>query len=214
MLIFTLLVTHSKDILSLGELETSVRDQKLGSNIRRFTSIYLQENMLALPALPTYMQLRELRERKEKEAKERVKEIERQREERKKKDALSAAGVTGGLGQDERSGFDKFLDYSRNKMEMAGTKLTVGFKKEMGSVDVGEGGVQQSGWIASREVEIVDSAEADPFQLQKQQLVAYIKQARAGNRLDEVAALEQSLRDIESMIHQQEPIMPYQATYT
>lgn len=212
MLIFTLLVAHSKDILSLGELETSVRDQKLGSNIRRFTSIYLQENMLALPALPTYMQLRELRERKEKEAKERVKEIERQREEQRKKDALSAAGVAGGLGQDERSGFDKFLDYSRNKMEMAGTKLTVGFKKEMGSVDVGEGGVQQSGWIASREVEIVDSAEADPFQLQKQQLLAYIKQARAGNRLDEVAALEQSLRDIESMIHQQEPIMPYQAT--
>ena len=165
--------------------------------------------MLVLPTLPTYMQLRELRERKEKEAQERVKEIERQREIQRQKDALSAAGVAaGGLGQlpDDRSGFDKFLDYSRSKMEMAGTKLTVGFKKEMGSVDMGDRGVQQSGWIATREEEIVDSAEADPFQLQKQQLLAYIKQARASNRLDEVAALEQSLRDIEMLIHQQDPM--------
>ena len=187
-------------------METSVRDKKLGQNIRRFASGYLQENMLVLPALPTNVQLREIRERKEREAIERVKEIERQRELRRQQEALSAAGVAGGAGameQDERSGFDKFIDFSKSKM--ANSKLNVGFKKDAALVDLGSEGVQQSGWIASREVDIVDTG-VDPFQLQKQQLVAYIKQARAGNRLDEVAALEQSLRDIELAIHQQRPM--------
>ena len=197
------LIACSKDILSLGEVETSVRDKKLGQNIRRFTSNYLQENMLALPALPTNVQLREFRERKEREAKERVKKLERQRELQRQKEALNAAGVGAGTGPmtavtDERSGFDKFKD------KMASSKIAVSFKKDMSSVDV-DRGVQETGWITSRNEEIVDTGD-DPFLLQKQQLLAYIKQARAGNRMDEVAALEQSLRDIELAIHQKEPM--------
>lgn len=195
----------SKDILSLGEVETSIRDQKLGQNIRRFASTYLQENMLALPALPTNVQLREIRERREREALERVKEIERQRELKRQKEALNAAGVamvTRHLEQEEKSGFDRFIDFSKTKI--ASSKLNVSFRKDAPSVEVDPAGVQQSGWIASKEIEIVDTG-ADPFQLQKQQLMAYIKQARAANRMDEVDALEQSLRDIELAIHQQEP---------
>ena len=189
--------------MSLGEVETSVRDKKLGQNIRRFTSNYLQENMLALPALPTNVQLRELRERKEREARERVKELERQRELQRQKEALSAAGVGAGSGPmaasaDERSGFDKFID------KMASSKIAVTFKKDSSSVEV-DHGVQETGWITSRNEEIVDTGD-DPFLLQKQQLLAYIKQARAGNRMDEVAALEQSLRDIELAIHQKQPM--------
>ena len=186
-------------------METSVRDKKIGQNIRRFTSNYLQENMLALPALPTNMQLRELRERKEREAKERVKELERQRELQRQREALNAAGVAAGpaagpgpMAADERSGFDKFID------KMASGKIAVTFKKDSSAVDV-DRGVKETGWITSRNAEIVDTGD-DPFLLQKQQLLAYIKQARAGNRMDEVAALEQSLRDIELAIHQQEPM--------
>ena len=162
--------------------------------------------MLALPALPTNVQLRELRERKAREAEERVKEIERQRELRRQKEALCAAGVAAGppnLLQDEKSSFDKFIEFS--KMKVAGSKISVGFKKDSSTVDLEDSSVHQSGWIASREAGIVDTGD-DPFLLQKQQLLAYIKQARAGNRLDEVAALEQSLRDIELAIHQQEPM--------
>ena len=85
--------------MSLGEVETSVRDRKLGQNIRQFASSYLQDNMLALPALTTNVQLRELRERKAREAQERVKEIERQRELRRQQEALSAAGVVGTVTQ-------------------------------------------------------------------------------------------------------------------
>ena len=195
----------SKDILSLGEVETSVRDKKLGQNIRRFTSNYLQENMLALPALPTNVQLRELRERKEREARERVKELERQRELQRQKEAQSAAGVGAGGGAmatgataDERRGFDKFID------KMASTKIAVSFKKDSSSVEV-DRGVQATGWITSRNEEIVDTGD-DPFLLQKQQLLSYIKQAREGKRMDEVAALEQSLRDIELAIHQKQPM--------
>ena len=191
--------------MSLGEVEASVRDRKLGQNIRQFASLYLQDNMLAMPALPTNVQLRELRERKAREAQERVKEIERQRELRRQQEALSAAGVAAGptpLLQDEKSGFDKFIEFSKNKM--AASKISVGFKKDTSTVDIEDSAIQQSGWIASREVDVVDTG-ADPFLLQKQQLLAYIKQARAANRLDEVDALEQSLRDIELAIHQQEP---------
>jgi ribosomal protein L9 len=181
-----------------------VRDKKLGQNIRRFTSNYLQENMLALPALPTNVQLRELRERKEREARERVKELERQRELQRQKEAQSAAGVGAASGAmagataDERKGFDKFMD------KMASSKIAVSFKKDSTSVEV-DRGVKETGWITSRSEEIVDTGD-DPFLLQKQQLLSYIKQARAGNRMDEVAALEQSLRDIELAIHQKQPM--------
>ena len=148
-----------------------MRDKKIGQNIRRFTSNYLQENMLALPALPTNMQLRELRERKEREAKERVKELGRQRELQRQREALNAAGVAAGPGPmaaDERSGFDKFID------KMASGKIAVTFKKDSSAVDV-DRGVKETGWITSRNAEIVDTGD-DPFLLQKQQLLYSLHQ--------------------------------------
>lgn len=183
-----------------------MRGRKLGQNIRRYTSHYLQENMLTLSALPTNVQLRELRERKEREAMERVKEIERQRELRRQREAQSAAGVAGGptpigTAGGERSGIDKFID------KMASSKLAVSFKKDLFSVDLErDRGVQDSGWITERNKDFVDTGD-DPFLLQKQQLLSYIEQARAGKRMDEVAALEQSLREIELAINQKEPLM-------
>ena len=166
--------------------------------------------MLQLPSLPTNVQLRELRERKEREAKERIRELERQRELQRQKEVSSAAGVAA--VPDERSGLDKFLDFSRDlskdiSSKMSASKIAVGFKKDSSAVslDSSDGGVHASGWIASKEVKTVDTGE-DPFLVQKDQLLAYIKQARASNRMDEVAALEQSLRDIELAMHERQPM--------
>lgn len=183
---------YSKQILSVGATDPSTREQKLTRSVRVYASNYLQDNLLTLPSLPTAAQLTQIRERVEREAKERVRELERAREEQKMKEEAMAASVSV---LDERSGLDKFLDFSKE----LSTKVTIGLKKE--SEPVGVPLVRQasnSGWMCSSTVvKSIDSSE-DPFDVQRQQLLSYIKQARGANRMDEVHALEMSLREIET----------------
>ncbi len=161
-----------------------------------FASNYLQDNLLSLPSIPTEAKLREIRERVEKEAQERKKELERERElKRKQAEERTAKFV------DERSGLDKFMDFSKD----LSTKVVVSFKKESDELNmpIGRKG-SNSGWMCSSNVaQGVDSTFEDPFDLQKQQLLVYIKQARDANRMDEVYALEASLREIEATILEQ-----------
>ena len=57
-----------------------------------------------------------------------------------------------------------------------------------------------SGWtVDSSAYGSVDSTE-DPFELQRNQLLIYIEQARKAKRYDELATLEESLRDIEALL--------------
>lgn len=89
-----------------------------------------------------------------------------------------------------------------------GKASRVGFSKEGGAEAVAlpaRGRLNSgSGWIGeSLAKQSVDSQE-DPFVLQREQLLSYIQQAREAGRLDEVCALEASLKEIEHMMHQQE----------
>lgn len=164
-----------------------------------YASNYLQDNLLTLPSLPTASQLRQLREEKEREAQERLKKLERERELKRQKEAALGAGVGG----EERKGFDKLIDLSKD----ISSKMSVTFKRDSSvGVDIPPRRTQSSsGWMSSMEVNSMDSHE-DPFMVQRQQLLAYIKQARAANRMDEVEALEQSLRDIEVAMHEHTPM--------
>ena len=192
------IIVYSKQILKLGSTDQSVRGQKLSRSIRLYASNYLQDNLLTLPSLPTNVQLRRIREEKEREAEERVRKLERERELQRQKEASMGAGVGG----EERKGLDKLLDLSKD----ISSKMSVSFKKDSAGIDIPRQRNQSnSGWMPSTSVSSMDSHD-DPFAVHKQQLLAYIKQAREAKRLDEVAALEQSLRDIEVAMHQQTPL--------
>jgi len=66
-----------------------------------------------------------------------------------------------------------------------------------------------SGWMGdSFAVGSVDSTD-DPFMLQRQQLMRFIQQARQANRMDEVQALEASLRDIERTMAEEQQQLSY-----
>ncbi len=148
-----------------------------------------------MPSIPTEAKLRAIRERVEKDAQERKKELERERELQRKQAEERTIKVV-----EERSGLDRFMDFSKD----LSTKVVVSFKKESDELDmpIGRKG-SSSGWMCSSNVaQSVDSTE-DPFDLQKQQLLVYIKQAREANRMDEVYALESSLREIEATILEQ-----------
>ena len=105
-------------------------------------------------------------------------------------------------GEGEKKGFDKFLDFSRE----LSTKMSVTFKRDSEAVAVEPDRARsdsKSGWMCTTDTGTsVDSTE-DPFDLQKKQLLLYIKQARDANRMDEVHALEASLREIEATIIEQ-----------
>ena len=186
---------------------------KLHRGIRVFASNYLQDNLLLLPSLPTVAKLRQIREAREREAKERIQELERQRDLARQQEAARGAGVASAKEREPESCVTSV------EMEVASTKVEVtekrgleklkakmvSFKRDLkgdgGSVAInmprGQRAGSGSGWMGdSLAVGSVDSSE-DPFMLQKQQLLSYIQQAKKAKRMDEVAALEASLRDIE-----------------
>ena len=198
-----------------------------------FASTYLQDNLLGLPSLPNSHQLAEIRQKKEEEARERLKEIERQREllrleeasrrapqvvmattreEEGDEDEREFAGASyssdTATGLDKKKRFEKLKNFSNKVIP----KVT--FKKEEGGRGGREGRVGSgSGWIGmSRAFGSVDSQD-DPFSLQRDQLLGYIDQARAAGRGDEVAALEQSLCEIERLMveraHPEQPPLAY-----
>lgn len=214
--------THSKKILSAGAAEPSPLRQKLSRCIRVFASNFLQENLMTLPSVPTMPQLQQIKEKKEREALERVREIERQREEQRqlnlRREAAAAAddsssgldklsaGVDSGLGKISAkfsAEIDKLKDFSKDLQD----KIT--FKKDeevvsISSVREGGGGEGGAGWMCAPEMVRNTDGEEDPFVVQREQLLSYIAQAREARRMDEVRALEQSLRDIELAMEEQQ----------
>ncbi len=127
---------------------------------------------------------------------ERKRELERAREFARRREEERAAKAA----EDQRTGLNRFRDFSKD----FSTKVGVSFKRESEELDVPIVRKDStSGWMCSSTVaQSVDSTE-DPFDLQKQQLLAYIKQARGAGRMDEVHALEASLREIEATILEQ-----------
>ena len=204
---------------------------KLCRGVRIFASNYLQDNLLTLPSLPTMQKLAEIRETKEMEAKERLREIEKQRELHRQQELSrlpTHTNITKALAEEQRRTIeederglagaartfsaDPAQGDKRNrfeKLKMFSTKVIpkVNFKREMGAG--GGGGAARierlnsgSGWMGNAEAFGSMDSQDDPFTLQRQQLLGFIQQARAAGRADEVAALEESLCEIESLMSQ------------
>ena len=220
----------------------SQRMVKLHRGIRVYASVYLQENLLALPHLPTAEQLRQIRQEREKEAKERIAELERERERRRQLEAVMREQerrpreVRRGEveeEEEEEDGLQSLLDGGVSKLEESVSRIgdsvnklgdsvsgglgkifrrqgkgaRVGFSKGGGaeavSMPLARSG-SGSAWIGESLAEHSVDSQEDPFVLQREQLLSYIQQARVAGRLDEVHALEASLREIEFVMGQQQ----------
>lgn len=201
---------------------------KLCRGIRAFASNYLQENLLTLPSLPTLQKLAEIRETKEREAQQRLQALEKQREVRRLEELAArgpahatvptteeyceerAQSVPGpstsvAITTEKKNRFEKLKNFSTKVIPK------VHFKRDAGGGDDREGSVRVqrlnsgSGWMGnSRAFGSVDSQD-DPFTVQRQQLVSFIQQAREAGRMDEVAALEKSLCEIEDLMMERPP---------
>ena len=208
---------------------TSQRLFKLCRGIRIFASNYLQGNLLTLPSLPTLQKLAEIRENNEREARERLREIEKQRQLQRQKelsrgpahanvgttiteeqknfdddDRGFAGASTSGFSADhvqgeKRNRFEKLKNFSNKVIPK------VHFRREGGGSARVERLNSGSGWMGNTEVVGSVDSQDDPFSLQQQQLVGFIQQARTAGRMDEVAALEESLCEIESLMSERAP---------
>lgn len=206
---------------------------KLCRGIRAFASNYLQENLLTLPSLPTMQKLAEIREAKEREARQRLQALENQREVRRQEElaarsrghahasvptteeyyeesvqSIAGPSTSVALTTEKKNRFEKLKNFSTKVIPK------VHFKRDAGGGDDREGSVRVqrlnsgSGWMGNaRAFGSVDSQD-DPFTLQRQQLVAFIQQAREAGRMDEVAALEKSLCEIEDLMMERPPNSP------
>lgn len=204
---------------------------KLCRGIRVFASTYLQNNLLTLPSLPSPHQLAAIRQKKEEEARERLRELERQRHVQRQEElsrgltqsvvVTSRAAVDDTFDEDDRGFAGASASYSADvvtgekkkrfeKLKNFSNKVIpkVNFKKDVGGGEEGSVKVERlgsgSGWMStSKAFGSIDSQD-DPFSLQREQLLGYIKQAREAGRTDEVAALEQSLCEIEKLMTERE----------
>ena len=182
--------------------EQTHTNMKLQRSIRIFASNYLQDNLLTLQGLPTRIQLRKIREQKEQEAEELRLNLIRQKEEERimKEEAIAAAAAIASAKKD-----NKLLLTESTIMG----KLDATFKDKFGvtfnALGIGPSkGIESSsvGWSAAPVISDTLDDEFDPFELQRQQLLSYIEQARDAKKFDEMEALQQSLAEIERMMEQ------------
>ena len=162
----------------------SSENPKLCRGIRIRASHYLQENLLGLPAPPTKETLEAIRAAKEKEAQERMREMERVREVLRQKEAARGAGVDSGTS---------------NRAPSRGAVVPKFPPAGGNNTDAVDG----TGWVGTAVTRESLTSEEDPFVVQREQLLSFIKQARQGGRQDEVDTLQASLREIERIMVEQ-----------
>ena len=172
----------SKRVFSLcGTKGISPREERLYRNIRQAVALFLQDKMVCLQPLPTAAELVELRQAREQEVRDREKRAE---EERRKQAEAALSRQTQKTRQSGPKGIS--LD--------DGASAAMGVVRE-------EGQQKEASWVPVARPAATE--ESDPFVLQYQLLVGYIEQAHRENKLDEVEALEVSLRHIERCIIEQ-----------
>ena len=199
-----LMAVCSKDILSLGSVAggpSANTTLKLCRAVRLTASVYLQDHLLLLPSLPSPDRLRQIREAMAREAEERQQRLVKQeRLALRQREEAHGAGVGGGV---KTNPLDKLMGRVQGMAFKRGGGGGGGEGEEgwveMDGKDGGRGG---GGWMGESLVVGSSGAREDPFELQKQQLLSFIGQAKVAGKMDEVAALEASLRDIEALISQ------------
>ena len=196
-------IHHSKRILSMGASDPSPRGQKLVRSIRAYVSHYLQEHLLTLPALPTTQQLAEIKERKEKETQEKLLEIERQREQQRRQNLAQEAAADGlnKIPSKFASDMDKLFSVNTIREISKELKGIIPTGHKEGGLDTDR--TPTGAWMCDTNQVMTTADLEDPFQVQYEQLLSYIAQARHAKRFDEVHALEESLKEIRAVIQEQ-----------
>ena len=187
------------NLVPQGRDEPTPANMKLQKNVRVYASNYLQDNLLTLEGLPTRVKLKEIREKKEREAEEMRKKLIRQKEQQRMQEEEAAAAAAAAMASKR----DK-LEVNFNPLDSK-IRLSPTLKKAKAALGIGpkEQTKNTSGWTAEPVISSTLVDDFDPFELQKQQLLSYIEQAKDAKRFDEVEALQLSLAEIESMMEQQ-----------
>ena len=146
-------------------------------NIRQFAAFYLQSNLFCLQPLPNQEELDAIIEAKEKARKEmeRLAELERVEKRRREQEAAKQSSL------------------SLLKARLGGISQEEGASAR---VHIGAETTDQA-WIPESN-QVVE--EEDPFLAQYEKLIGYIEQAKLQNKMDEVEALQESLKQIERTI--------------
>ena len=177
--------------------EPTARCLKVQKSVRVYASTYLQENLLTLPPLPTREKLQQIREEKEREAEEKRQAVMRLKEEERLHQEAAASKKEMSLPKLELTVSFHTRD---SKLKVSPTftkkaKAVFGIKSENMTPE-------PTGWTADSSAFSSREDCDDPFELQREQLLGYIEQARQAKRFDEVAALQESLAQIEELINE------------
>ena len=163
-------------------------------NIYQYATTYLEANQGTIPDLPSRKKLEEIETKRERE-------ILRQREEEKKsleEPATSKAAKKKAAATKKTPTEAPFLSMLRRKRlkEPAASKAAKKKAAATKKTSTEAPSLSMSGWTVTPSC--TDSA-SDPFEVQRQQLQSFIKQAKEDKRHDDILALEESLRKIEAV---------------
>ena len=139
--------------------------------------------MIGLKPLPTPEQLQEIREKRRKDNEERaaLEEAQRKEAQRKAQEQQQRKSTT-------KVAFSKVPDTNNSTIDfISGQNFSPGIWVPASLSDTGQ----------------LADVDEDPFLIQRRQLLTYIEQARSQRKMDEVEALQESLRQIDAQIEEQ-----------
>ncbi|XP_043268340.1 rabenosyn-5 [Venturia canescens] len=166
----------SKRILALGTMDTEnssngprPQNPRLYHMIRTTAMIFLKEQVLTIPSLPSEEEYAEIVAKREARIQERI-------------------------------AFDKQLEMEESQREKRSEQKTNGRSSQSSSFAKNNESVMEKteGWGPSNAKTLIPSSSMDPIIEQMSNLRSYIKQARADCKYDEVAMLENNLRELQS----------------
>ena len=121
-----------------------------------------------------------------------MKELQRQQEEQRELQRVREEEVAASASRRENT-------HSKLSVEFLLPKMKLVLKGEEGSHKH-----KPTGWVVESTARSRLDSSDDPFLVQRQQLLEYREQALQAGRMDEVAAMEDSLRDIEAEIQRRD----------
>ncbi|KAI4902776.1 hypothetical protein NFI96_011151 [Prochilodus magdalenae] len=162
----------SKKILTLGlkdEVQPHPKTLQLQRMVRYSATLFVQEKLLGLMSLPTKEKYEELKEKRREEQEKRL--------------------------QQERQAA---LEAQKRRSEIEKNRPTLSANGDAPRPSLGPRMTKAGGWLPSSDAVHSRSRESDdPLLQQIDNIESFLRQARAANRTDEIAMLEENLRQLQ-----------------